>query len=249
MMRIMIFHIALLFVCYTSGQAYKLTSTEDSTRTGKKRLSNLKLTTRAHSLGLFNYSGRLSSNNPAFDLNVTYDRRAWGFMVFDVIDLFDQHSDNNFTLALLYKKIHLGSRITITPHAGVALEQWGKEESDRQILIAAMKLNKKLTVDNTMLFCNVFLDRHDLDWVNRFRAVYTYDHHVDFTFSLWHNNKIFDTSDYISYGFNMTYGRIKISEVATLSTGITGLVMAATSDHESFPKKNGVVFTLAATFD
>jgi hypothetical protein len=185
----MIFHIALLFAYCASGEAYNCTYTEDSTGTAKTKSSNLKVTTRIHSLGLFNYSGRLSSNNPAFDLNATYDRRTWGFMVFDVMDLFDQHSDNNFTLALLYKKIRLGNRVTITPNTGFAVEQWGKEKGDRQILITAVKLTTKLTVDNSMLFCNVLVDRHDLDWVNRFRMLYTYDHHVDFTFSLWHKTR------------------------------------------------------------
>jgi hypothetical protein len=249
MMKIMIFHIALLFGISISGETKNFITLEDTTHSTKKRLSNLKLTTRIHSLGLFNYSGRVSSDNPAVDFNVGYDRRTWGLMVFDVVDLYDQRSANNFALALLYKRIKLGNRVTITPNTGFAVEQWGKEKGDRQILVTAIRLNKKLVVDNSMLFANVLLDRHNLDWVNRFRMIYTHDEHVDFTFSLWHNNHIFDASDYVSYGVNVSYGRIKISDITTLSTGVTALVMATSSDQEDFPKKNGMVFTIAATID
>jgi hypothetical protein len=249
MMKIMIFHIVLSFVISFSSDARNFITPEDTTHSTKKRISNLRLTTRIHSLGLFNYSGRVSSDNPAFDFNITYDRKTWGFMVFDVIDLYNQRSANNFALALLYKKIKLSNRLTITPNTGFAVEEWGKEKGDRQIVVTALRLNKKLTIDNSMLFANILLDRHNLDWVNRFRMIYAYDEHVDFTLSLWHNNKVFDTSDYVSYGFNVSYSRIKISDVTTLSTSVTALVMATTSDQEIFPKKNGMIFTIAATID
>lgn len=244
----MILNIVLTLTCAWFVPGYGFNTFPDSTTSNKKN-SNLKLTTRIHSLGLFNYSGRISSNNPAFDINLNYDRHAWGFMMFNVVDMYDQRSGNNFTLALLYKKIKLGNRISITPNTGFAIEQYGREKGDRHIIITAIKINPKLTIDNSMLFANVIVDRHWLDWVNRFRMLYALDEHVDFTFSLWHNNKVFDTEDYFSYGMNMSYSRIKISDRILLNTGVTCLVMAASSDVEMFPKQNGIVFTIGAVFD
>src|SRR5436190_17448269 len=65
--------------------------------------STIKFTTRLHSKGLFTYSGRISSDNPAFDVNFTYDRKHWGYMFFKAIDLYDHRSNNNFALTTIYK--------------------------------------------------------------------------------------------------------------------------------------------------
>jgi hypothetical protein len=40
-----------------------------------------------------------------------------------------------------------------------------------------------------------------------------------------------------------------MSEHVMLSTGITGLIMAKTSDAAVVPQKNGIVFTVAVVFE
>src|SRR6478672_9665822 len=93
----------------------------DSLKTALALKSNMRLTSRVHNVGLFNFSGRMASSNPAFDINFNYDRKTWSAFVFSAVDLVDQHSDNNFTLALIYKRFHIGKRLTITPNAGVVI--------------------------------------------------------------------------------------------------------------------------------
>jgi hypothetical protein len=243
----MIFGIVLFFL-FTESQAQRGKGNGDSTAIEGKKRSNLKLTTRLHSLGLFNFSGRICTNNPAFDFTVTYDRKSWGVLTFSAIDIYDQHSANNFSLTLIYTRIKIGSRVTITPHTGFSLEDWGNEKGDRHILISAVKANPRMHLDHTMMFPNV-LGKHDHDWVNRIRMLYNADEHIDLIFSLWHNNKVFDKAEYFSTAFNGSYNRIKISEHILLNTGMTVLVMADTNDEEMFPKKNGIVFTIGAVID
>jgi hypothetical protein len=246
-MKIMIFSIVLSFL-FTENLAQDVQGNRDSTAIARKKSANLKLNSRLHSMGLFNFSGRICTDNPAFDFTVTYDRRSWGVMTFSAIDIYDQHSDNNFSLTLIYTRIKIGKRITITPHTGFSLEDWGKEKGDRHILISSVKINPRMHLDHTMMFPNI-LGKHDHDWVNRIRTLYNVDDHLDLIFSIWHNNKVFDEAEYFSTGLNGSYNRIKISEHVLLNTGMTVLVMADTSDEEMFPKKNGIVFTIGAVID
>jgi hypothetical protein len=245
-MKIMIFVMGVS-ILFTEAIAQNVQVNSDSSVIEKKR-SNLKLNTRLHSLGLFNFSGRICTDNPAFDFTLTYERKAWGIMTFTAIDIYDQHSDNNFSLTLLYAPIKIGNRIMLTPHTGIITEDWGREKGDRHILVSSVKANSRIHLDHTTLFANT-LAKHDREWVNRVRMLYHADEHLDFIFSLWHNNKVFDAGEYFSTALNSSYNRIKISEHLLLNTGMTILVMANTNNEEMFPKKNGIVFTIGAVID
>jgi hypothetical protein len=249
-MRIMIFHIVLCFLFALPAGAAKQAVPQDSTtsNSSKKRKSNLKLTARISSVGFFNFSGRICNDNPAFDVALQYDRKAFGISVFNTTDLYDTHSSNNFVFGLIYKKFRIGDGITVTPYSGFIVAEWGKEKGDRQVIITSVRLNPKFAVDHTLLLSNV-TRREFMDCVNRLRLVFLMDRHLNFTWSLWHNNRFFDRYDYLSSGFNAAYNHVKITDHLALSTGITLLVMANTSNEEIFPKKNGIVFTIAATID
>jgi hypothetical protein len=220
----------------------------DSSSIVTKKKSNFRLNTRLTSRGMFNFSGRICTDNPAFDLSVVYDRRSWSIMTFNVVDLQNIHSDNNFSLTLLFTRMKIGKRVTFTPHTGYLIGDWGKEKGDRQIFITAVKINSRFHIDHTALIPNVF-SKADHDWVNRIRVLYTADAHLDFVFSAWHNNRVFDRAEYFSTALNSSYNHIKISERVQLNTGITFLVMTKTNDEEMFPKKNGLVFTVAVAID
>jgi hypothetical protein len=220
----------------------------DSTSLITKKRSNLRLTTRLSSRGMFNFSGRICTDNPALDFSTVYERRSWGVMNFSVVDLHNIHSENNFSLTLLYTRIKIGKRVTFTPHTGYIVGDWGKEHGDRQIIITAVKVNPHLHIDHTMLLPNVFR-KTDHDWVNRMRMLYSANTHLDFIFSVWHNNRVFDHAEYFSTALNTAYNRIKVSKHVQLNTGVTFLMMADTNDEEMFPKKNGLVFTVAAVLD
>lgn len=225
----------------------------DSLQKSKSEKSfNLRLTTRLHSLGLFYYGGRIVSNNPVVDLTVNYDRKKWGFLIFRGVDLRDSNTPINFTLAVLNKTFHFGKRLTITPNAGFILEQSrtiADQGSDAAlIVITSFKLSKFVTLEHSTLFGNLVLEPELKDWVNRFRLLYSRNH-LDFTLLCWHNNKVFDSAEYMTAAFSAYYSRIKLGGAVSMNIGLTGLAMPYSSDMAANPIKNALALTLAMVFD
>ena len=236
----------------TEGCSADFLPSDSVRKVSTQKRSNFRLTTRVHSMGLFSYGGRLVSENPVIDFNVNYDRKQWGFQVFKAFDLRDSNTPINFTLAVLNKNFHFGNKLTVTPSAGFILEQSttiADHGSDVVlIVIAGYKLAPSLTVEYSALFGNLLLEPELRDWVNRLRLLYS-NRHLDLTLSGWHNNKVFDSAEYMTLGFSAFYSRIKLSSVLTFNAGVTALIMPNTSDEVSLPKKNGVFLTLSAVFD
>lgn len=241
------FTILILF-----SSAVCLAQAQDSSKVeSAKSKAIIKSTTRLHSKGMFAYGGRICADNPAFDINFVYERKNWGFFAFKAVDLADHQSPNNFTLAVLYKNFKLNDKLTFTPHAGAFLEQQhefaGHGSDVALIAITAFKINSHFTVDHTTLFGN-FIVEHDLrDWVNRIRFLYT-SGHVDLTATMWHNNHVFDQGDYASGAITFGYSRVKMSKTFNLNFYVTDIVMVRSSNEESVPRENNVMFTLALQF-
>jgi hypothetical protein len=215
-------------------------------------VSNWRLTTRLHSMGQFSYGGRIVSQNPTLDFNFAYDRKTWGFQVFKAMDLKDNNTQINFTLAVLNKVFHVGKKLTITPSAGFILEQ-SHSIADRysdltMILTTGYKLSQSLTVEHAALFGNLALEPEERDWVNRFRLMYS-KKHIDLSVSGWHNNKVFDSAEYVTYGASVFYSRVKLSPALMMNAGVSGIAMPYSNDETDYPKRNGVIFTVGLILD
>jgi hypothetical protein len=214
--------------------------------------SNWRLSTRLHSMGQFAYGGRIVSENPTLDFNFTYDRKTWGLQIFKAMDLRDNNTQINFTLAVLNKSFHLGKKLTITPSAGFILEQShsiaDKYSDVTFILATGYKISKTLTIDHAALFGNLMLEPGERDWVNRLRLTYS-KKHIDVSATVWHNNKVFDSAEYITYGANFFYSRIKLSPALMMNAGVSGLIMPYSNDEVDYPKRNGVIFTVGLVLD
>ncbi len=224
----------------------------DSAQNAKPDRATTKLITRLHSLGQFSYGGRIVSDHPVIDFNFTYDRKNWGLQIFKALDLHDSNTPINFTLAVLNKRFQVGKRFTITPSAGFILEQsktFADYGSDVVLIItSAYKFSKVLTFDHSALFGNLLLDPEQKDWVNRFRLLYS-KNNLDLTAQYWHNNKIFDTTEYMTYGVSAFYSRVKIADGVSLNAEFTCLVMPYSNEPLTNPKKNGLIFTVAMVLD
>jgi hypothetical protein len=213
---------------------------------------NMRLVGRISSQGQFSYGGRIVSTNPVFDFNFTYDRKSWGLQIFKATDLVDRTTDINFMLAVVNKSFHFGSRLTMTPSVGFILEQ-NRTAADKGsdvalILTTGYKLSKHFTLEHSGLFGNLLLETSERDWVNRFRLLYS-NKHLDLSAMLWHNNKLFDDTQYVTCGASAFYSRVKVSTAVSLSAGFTLLAMPYNSNPELIPQRNGLVFTLAAVID
>ncbi|MBL7865068.1 MAG: hypothetical protein JNK10_09345, partial [Cyclobacteriaceae bacterium] len=208
--------------------------------------------TRAHSMGLFSYGGRLVTSSPVMDINIQYDRKTWGFQLFKAMDLRDSRTPINFCLAAFNKNFHIGKKITVTPSVGVILEEYesiADHGSDAAVILTtAYKMNRHFTLEHSTLAGNLVLEPNMRDWVNRLRLLYSFGH-LDVTLMGWHNNRCFDDIGYFTYGSSVFYSRAKLSPGLSINAGITGLVMAFTSNEAVLPPSNGVFLTLAVVVD
>ena len=223
----------------------------DTTRlTTVEKTSNARLNVRLHSAGLFAYSGRIVCNNPVADINFTYERKLWGYMFFKAEDLKDGRTDINFALTGFYTNIHVSKKLTITPFVAFRMEQTTKvadKGSDAIFIVTtAYRFHHDWILDNSSLLSNIMLEKKDIDWINRYRLLYSHKH-IDAGLMVWNNTKVLNHDHYVSGGMNIAYSRIKLSDHLLVSAGMTGIVMMTTSDTSEFPKTNGLVFTLAAT--
>jgi hypothetical protein len=242
-----IFTIVGLMFLLLSTSSFALT---DSTKTKKSQPSaHWRLIARLHSQGIFTYGGRLGSENPTFDVNFTYDRKKWGFLVFKGLDLQDHNTFYNFGFIAVYKNFKLSKKVTFTPQVSSFLEESNsiadKGSDLAAILITSIKLNPQWTVEHMSLATNLLIDPEERDWVNRLRLTYT-GKHLDVVSSVWWNNQVFDHSYFYSTALNVAYSRVKVREHFFLSFGVTGLLMLHTSNAETNPNKNGLMVTLAA---
>ncbi len=245
-LKIKTFTIAVLMFLLVSTSSFALS---DSTKAKKSQPSaHWRLTARLHNQGIFNFGGRLGSENPTFDVNFIYDRKKWGFMVFKGLDLQDHSTFYNFALIALYKNFKLSKKITFTPYVGSFLEEENSIADHGSdvvaILITTVKLNPHWSVEHMSLLPNLAVVPEERDWVNRLRLTYV-GAHWDVISSVWWNNQVFDQSNYWTSGLNVAYSRVKVREHLFLSFGVTGLLMLHTSDIEANPDKNGLMFTIA----
>lgn len=206
-----------------------------------------KFTTRMHSRGLFSYGGRLVSENPVMDLGISYSAKTWGFQFFKAVDLSDRRTPINFAFALVNRPFHIGKRLTITPSAGVLLEQFesiADHGSDAVVLITTTyRFSKEIALEHSSLAGNLVLTPEFRDWVNRLRLLYSKGH-LDVTLFGWHNNAAFDQSAYVTTGASIFYSRLKLDKALALQAGVTGLWMATATEEETMHHASGVFITL-----
>lgn len=217
-----------------------------------KPASPWKVTTRMHSRGFFSNSGRFVADNPVVDLYVTYSGKNWGLQFFKAADLSDRHTPVNFAFALVNRPFHVGKRLTVTPSAGMLLEQYdglADYGSDATLLITtSYRISKTLLIEHSALAGNLVLTPGLRDWVNRLRLLYSHGH-LDITLFGWHNNAVFDHNSYVTTGASVFVSRLKLVETVTLQAGITGLYMATASGEQTLKNANGVYATLGLSIN
>ncbi len=244
------FRLLLLLLIGILSSTSATAQLSDSTEAKKEKKSvHWRLTARLHSQAIFNYGGRLATENPSADLNFILEKNNWGLFVFKGMDLYDHNTFYNFSLISVFRNFKLSKQITFTPYVGSFLEQ-EQGVADRGsdlvvILITSAKLNSQFTFEHMSLFGNLVLEPEERDWVNRFRLTYSH-RHWDVVSTAWWNNNVFDHSNYVTNGISVTYGRIKARKNLFLSIGASGLYMVHTSNEKINPSKNALLVTVSA---
>lgn len=241
----------LLISCLLDLGLTSLAQKKDSLQSAPKQKAHFRSSVRFHNQGQFQFGGRMVSTNPGVDFSINYDHKNWGFIMFKAQDLVDSHTGFNFMLAAFNKNFKIGNRLTITPTVGALLEQ-SKTFADKGsdvalILFANYKLSRQVTLEYATLFGNFIVEPEEKDWVNRLRLTYT-QKHLDFIFSGWHNNRVFDPYEYITYSASIFYNRVKLSDHLLWQVGVTCLRMPYTNSEIANPTTNGLYFTTGITF-
>jgi len=243
-------NIALAFLILLSGRAPAATDTTNSSGTVAANRNRLKATTRIHSMGFFSYGGRLVSQNHVMDLHVVYNHGTWGAQFFKACDLSDSRTPINFAMMAVNRPFHVGKKLTVTPHAGIILEQFeslADHGSDAAaFLVGAYKVHPNLTLEYTAMMANLVIEPGLRDWVNRLRVLYSKGH-LDVTLFAWHNNQVFDASTYGTVGLSVFMSRIPLAGPFRLQTGITGLYMASASDERTLARANGLFLSMGVS--
>lgn len=239
----------LTLFCLSRSSAWQVDSlSSDSVHSAAEHHKVLRFTTRIHSSGFFNFSGRICAPTPAIDGLGLYESKKFGASIFSAKDLYDKHSDNNFTFAILYKRFKINNTFSVAPNAGVVMEGFAKSFGDRFFLISTVKLSKRLTVDETTLLSNL-LSSEEKEWINRIRFVYSQTEHLQLILSNWHNNAVFDDNAYMSASLQAAYNRIEISHHTYLQTAVSFFVMARSNEEVPVNEKSSVIFTLSLTVE
>ncbi|HEY0655147.1 MAG TPA: hypothetical protein VGD65_18560 [Chryseosolibacter sp.] len=249
-MKIVLTVIVLAIFCEGRGDSLQkdsVVSDSSTAITPPKRI--LRFTTRLHSTGFFNFSGRICSPTPAADINFLWEKKGYGVSVFSVRDLYDKHSDNNFTFGIAYKRFTCSRRFTITPSFGVVMDGFGDTFGDRIFIISAFKASPKLTIDETTLVANALNPMEEKEWVNRIRIMYAQTSQLQFILSNWHNNAVFDEQGYFSTSLQALYSRIKIADRVHAQTSVSFFVMAKNSEEVPKQEKSGLMFAFAISIE
>jgi hypothetical protein len=227
-----------------------LTEGDSTEKTTRSRNVNMEVTARMHSAGMLGYAGLIASHDPCADITFKLHRKNAGIFIVKSADLYDLHSNYNFALAMIYYDLHFGNQLTLTPQIGTAFDQrrtFADRGSDAMgFLTTRIKLSNHLVIDQTARFSNLFVHPEYFDWLNRFRIIYNKEH-LGVTTMLFSNNSVFDTNSYNSFGITVAWNRIKVASHAYLSTSITGLVVAKSTDKELSKTCDGLMFTVAVS--
>jgi hypothetical protein len=227
----------------------------DSADLAKKKLaeshSHWRLTTRLHDKGIFNFSGRLGSENPVLDVNFVYDRKTWGLFFFKGQDLVDRTTFYNFCVLTFNKQFRIGKQLVIAPAIGTLLEQ-GNGIADHgsdvvSQVTSTLRVSKHVTVEHMTLLGNLVIEPEARDWVNRVRVLYS-GKHLDITGSVWHNNGVFDHSSYWSSGLSIGYNRLRLADHFFLGSAVSSIAMIQTTDAQANPKNNSIAFTISLQY-
>lgn len=250
MVLLLIFFLQLMLV--NTVCSLPIYNIPDSTLNAEQKIDtpkdNFSSTIRLNSMGYFGYGGRIVSDYQSFDANLIYERNKWGTLLYKVVDLYDSKSSNNFAMAMVFTKVNIGKRITITPYAGMVIEQLeslaDKDSDFATIVNAKIKLNQSVSLDHTAILSNLVLAPSHMDWVNRIRLMFDSGHY-NLTWLGWHNNRVLDNTSYYSSGISATYNKIALSDNIYLNTGFTAFKMIHASSEEVHSKKDGLLLTIA----
>jgi hypothetical protein len=199
---------------------------------------------RLHSSGYFPFTGALLNNNPVADVNIFYERKAFGFFVFQSVDLADRHSYANYLQPGVFASWKIQPNLRIRAFFGYIFSQTQGFHDPESDFYSALGVNWVLSphfrVENTLLFYDFSANKKLADRVlleysaGKFRA----------SLYVWQRTVVDQESSSTSAAFAITFPIIKLSKTANIE--LTTSYMGYLSENKpDFAQQRGAFVTLA----
>lgn len=114
------------------------------------------LNPRMHSSGYFPFTGALLNRNPVFDVNLFYEKKGFGFFLFQSFDLADRHSYVNYLQPGVFATLRFNTQVRVRAFFGYIFSQTQSFRDPDSDYYAALQLNWQLLpgfrIENTLLY-------------------------------------------------------------------------------------------------
>ncbi len=206
--------------------------------------AKLTINPRFHSAGYFPFTGALLNHNPVLDVNVFYENEAFGFFLFQSLDLADRHSYANYFQPGVFASFRVQPSLSIRAIFGYLFSQTqGFRDSDSDYYALAMAnwgISKHLRLENTLqlydyshnkkLAYRLVLERSS----RKFRA----------SLFLWQRVVLGENFSSTSAALSFTFPILPLGEKGSLelTSSYMGYLSAVKPD---FALANGFLFTLS----
>src|SRR6478736_9479617 len=87
------------------------------------RYSSLFVNPRLNSAGYFPFTGALLNHNTNFDVNIVYQNKWFGYLLFKSVDLEEKESPINYLQTALFKNISINKKVSLRAFFGYLFAQ------------------------------------------------------------------------------------------------------------------------------
>lgn len=233
-----------LFIAIVALLTVLVTNTGVTASPADSTKATLLINPRLHSSGYFPFTGALLNRDPVFDINIFYEKKMFGFFVFQSIDLVDRHSYVNYLQPGIFATFKLDPKFRVRAFFGYIFSQAQSFKDPDSDYYAATSfywdLSKHLRFENTLLY----YDYNIQDKIaNRFLVGWT-SAKLKADFFLWYRKVFAENQGAVSASIALTYPIAKLSNRTTIQ--LTGAYMWYVTDYKpSFALNDGFIFTVA----
>jgi len=206
--------------------------------------STLIINPRLHSAGYFPFTGAMLNRDPVFDVNIFFERKRYGFFVFQSVDLVDRKSYVNYLQPGIFATCWINPKVRIRTFFGYIFSQTDGFSDSTSDYYAAVQgswtISDKVRIENTLLFYDLTLgtklaNRLLVSWaIGKFKA----------DFYLWDRVVMGEKAHALSGSVGLTGPELKLSRKTSVL--LTASYMGYITEHRpSFALGDGFLFTLA----
>jgi hypothetical protein len=207
--------------------------------------SSLTIVPRLNSAGYFPFTGALLNHNTNFDINIVYQNKYFGYLLFKSVDLEEKESPINYLQTALFKHFPLSKSLSVRTYLGYLFSQTQsfRDRGDLDYFGAATlywNITPRLRFENIALFTDVSTQPK---LVNRLLLLYTLKD-FRFDFSL-HERMAFETNHYSTTAvLAVKFPELKLTGRLSAQTTIS-YQNYLTKVRPDFALNNGFLFSLS----